>query len=331
MRVTIRTLVGENYDVQIGDDSTVRALKEKFHEMQVGFPPESSALIFQGRKLEDDWLLSQHVQDGALLYVIFLAPQTTGTAETISTGAAPSTIAVLPAADAYAYGQPVPAAQYIPVPVQYPIAAYYGPGLLAPGAVDPLERDLMRYSLFNTVCGYCYCVFGFFYCLVGLVRVQWAWILLGAFAMVVGMLAVRTRTQVVSKVRLYLFSLIAFFCAGLLIWTLDFRTNEEYKNDEGQFPSVLSAFISALLICVLTTASCMFLARRHLHYCLARDDVVANQARLAQASDSAYADQGAQAPQSHFQISDDPVLSPSSTHEVAIPMQTTGYARQHDS
>ena len=65
MRILMKTLTNKTIAIDIEPSDTVKKLKEKVPDRE-GIPPDQQCLIYAGKKLEDDHVLSDYdIQEGA--------------------------------------------------------------------------------------------------------------------------------------------------------------------------------------------------------------------------------------------------------------------------
>lgn len=68
--ITIRTLTGKTFEVQVTLESTIAYLKERIQDRE-GIPPDQQRLIFAGKQIEDDnTIQSYSIGSGASIHLV---------------------------------------------------------------------------------------------------------------------------------------------------------------------------------------------------------------------------------------------------------------------
>ncbi|KAG0262175.1 UV excision repair protein RAD23 B [Actinomortierella ambigua] len=161
MKITLKTLKKEQFQVEVDENLKVLAIKEEL-EKQKGFPVSSQKLIFSGKILQDDQVISDiKIQEKDFLVVMVTKPAASSasasspkpTAQTSSTPASAPAPAPAPAPTP-APVAPVPAQASSPVvPPTTPAAPVMGLNPTPAPTVEPagpLDDTLLTGSRFET-------------------------------------------------------------------------------------------------------------------------------------------------------------------------------------
>ncbi|KAG0556403.1 hypothetical protein KC19_11G051100 [Ceratodon purpureus] len=132
MKISVKTLKGNHFDLQVAEDELVSSVKAKIEESQgkEAFPCAQQLLIHQGKVLKDDTTMADNkvAENG---FLVVMLTKTKAPAAPGAGGASGSAQAPAPAAPA-----PTPAPAPAAAPAPAPVAAPAPPAAPAPGTGD---------------------------------------------------------------------------------------------------------------------------------------------------------------------------------------------------
>uniref|UniRef100_A0A0D6QZZ3 Ubiquitin receptor RAD23 n=1 Tax=Araucaria cunninghamii TaxID=56994 RepID=A0A0D6QZZ3_ARACU len=102
MKVTVKTLKGNHFDIEVQPTDTVLDVKKQIEQLQGSYPSEQQLLIYQGKVLKDDTTMDENKVTENTFLVIMLSKSKTSTAGSSSTQLAPKPSSAAPVNDSTA-------------------------------------------------------------------------------------------------------------------------------------------------------------------------------------------------------------------------------------